>query len=416
MKKFMVLVLALVIALCAMAPSFAEEAKEVITIGFYGGGTEMDAKVQVFDLVAEKFNVELDYWYVQGADYPTKLTTVLSSGNVPDIMNMANDVFFPFKDCGYLENLKPYMEKDDLLEGVWTDSALAQYTYGDVIYAAPTVTKTFVMAYNKTLFDEAKVAYPEDGWTVDEFVEKAAALTSGEGVDKVFGFDFGWGLGENSRNLYKNPVYDVSTMSMDVLENAEFRATMEMLKTMYDNGSLLYGASTDASFTTGTVAISWAWAVDVTSGNLENAIGGNFEWDVVSMPVHPEFGQMQCTARTDGWMMSNQAENKDLVWDIIKFMTTSPECAQIYSKDGFPTLISELEGRTYVADVSKDKNIEAIINQVGNSVTFETAGLWGEINDEISYNFETYLYGDITIDEALEYMDEFGTDRLAMAK
>lgn len=416
MKKFMVLVLALVIALCAMAPSFAEEAKEVVTIGFYGGGNEMDAKVQVFDLVAEKFNVELDYWYVQGADYPTKLTTVLSSGNVPDIMNMANDVFYPYKDCGYLENLKPYMEKDDLLEGVWTDSALAQYTYGDVIYAAPTVTKTFVMAYNKDIFDEAKVAYPEAGWTVEDFMEKAVALTSGEGVDKIFGFDFGWSLTECFRNLYKNPVYDVSTMSMNVLENAEFRATMEMLKAMYDNGSLLYGTSTDASFTTGTVAMAWTWAVDVTGGALHDAIGDNFEWDVVSMPVHPEFGQMQCTARTDGWMMSNQAENKDLVWDIIKFMTTSPECAQIYSKDGFPTLISELEGRTYVADVAADKNIDAIINQVGNSVTFETAGLWGEINAEIDYNFETYLYGDITIDEALEYMDEFGTDRLATAK
>ncbi len=410
-------ILLVVLLLFTATASVADGEKTKITLSFWGSGEdELAAKTALMDAAAEKFNVEFEYWYVEGNDYPTKLTTVFTSGDVPDIMNMANDVFYPFKDSGNIENLRPYMEADGILEGTFTPSALAQYTYGDTIYAAPSGTKTFAIGYNKNLFDAAGVAYPEEGWTVEDLIEKAKLLTSGEGENKIYGFEFGWGIHENMRGLFNNPVYNVEDLTMNVVDNEQFKATLEMLKQMYDDGSLLYGVSTNAGFNNGMTAIALLWAPSLASGDYNRTIGDAFDWDIITMPTHPEYGPMYCTARTDGWMMSSKTDKKDLVWEIIKFWTTDEECMKISTKDCIPVLISGLENDAYMGDVLAGKNASAISEQAEHSTTFQTAGVWGEINDEIQYCFDTYLYGDMTLDEAIAEIDEFGTDALNSIK
>lgn len=45
-----------------------------------------------------------------------------------------------------------------------------------------------LVRYNKELFDAAGVPYPQPGWTMDDFLTTAVALTQGEGFDKQYGF------------------------------------------------------------------------------------------------------------------------------------------------------------------------------------------------------------------------------------
>src|SRR5262249_15870024 len=50
---------------------------------------------------------------------------------------------------------------------------------------------SIIVFYNKAMFDAAGVAYPpstaDTAWTWDQFVDTAKQLTSGEGLEKVYG-------------------------------------------------------------------------------------------------------------------------------------------------------------------------------------------------------------------------------------
>ena len=42
----------------------------------------------------------------------------------------------------------------------------------------------FSIAYNKEIFDEARVPYPTNDWTWDDFAEIAKLVSSGSGADQ----------------------------------------------------------------------------------------------------------------------------------------------------------------------------------------------------------------------------------------
>jgi multiple sugar transport system substrate-binding protein len=93
------------------------------------------------------------------------------------------------EDTAYVLNLNPFLSaepdfpQDDFYPVFW-DRCRWQ---GD-LWCLPFDVQVGVIRYNKDLFDAAEVAYPQTGWTLDDFLSKTGALTQGEGVDKQYGF------------------------------------------------------------------------------------------------------------------------------------------------------------------------------------------------------------------------------------
>ena len=56
------------------------------------------------------------------------------------------------------------------------------------LWGIPIQAKARVVFYNRALFDAAGVPYPVPGWTLDDFLGRAIALTEGEGTEKQYGF------------------------------------------------------------------------------------------------------------------------------------------------------------------------------------------------------------------------------------
>ncbi len=68
-------------------------------------------------------------------------------------------------------------------------STLNAMTYEGRLIGLPFEAQVTLMNYNKRLFDEAKRPYPKAGWTFDDFLETAVAMTKGEDeADKIYGF------------------------------------------------------------------------------------------------------------------------------------------------------------------------------------------------------------------------------------
>ena len=103
-----------------------------------------------------------------------------------------------FVENGYIEDLQPILDKKGIsTDGMLAQEALDSYRYdgdktgsGD-LYALPKDASVFAYAYNKDLFDEAGLDYPdpENPYTYDEFVEVCKKLTKdtdGDGLYDVF--------------------------------------------------------------------------------------------------------------------------------------------------------------------------------------------------------------------------------------
>jgi multiple sugar transport system substrate-binding protein len=91
---------------------------------------------------------------------------------------------------GLVQDLTPLIEADSTL-GVddFYTGTLAQCQEGGGIWCLPAATGLNLIFFDKQSFDQAGVPYPEPGWTWDDFLDKAIALTERQG-DQVTRWGF----------------------------------------------------------------------------------------------------------------------------------------------------------------------------------------------------------------------------------
>lgn len=213
-----------------------------------------------------------------------------ASGDVPDVMGIANDILRPYMGIGMLANLNEYVERDGMA-GTWKESLTSALSGEDgVLYAIPGCYKVYSIAYNKNLFDAAGLEYPKTGWTEDEILEMARQLTKKDGRIPQYGFYWSGSAATFSRNLYGNPVYDIGGKCMNAEGNDQFRHALEMLyQMMVVDGSAPDDATAETyggGFETGIygMALVGPWSV----GAFAETVGDNFAWDIVELPTNTE--------------------------------------------------------------------------------------------------------------------------------
>lgn len=94
------------------------------------------------------------------------------------------------KELAAVLPLQPLLDADpDLSEDDFFPAVLEWFRNQGQVVGLPGEVQISFLNYNKRLFDAAGRDYPQPGWTMDEFLETAVALTEGENEDtKVYGY------------------------------------------------------------------------------------------------------------------------------------------------------------------------------------------------------------------------------------
>ena len=112
------------------------------------------------------------------AERSTKLDILALSGGDMDIMPIADGDQFARFESGMLASLDDYIKADSLdMEASFGDYA-AWGLHEDQYYGIPFRATMTGIYYNKDMFDEAGVAYPEDDWTWEEYIETASQMAA----------------------------------------------------------------------------------------------------------------------------------------------------------------------------------------------------------------------------------------------
>ncbi len=131
-----------------------------------------------FQALADAFheenpNVTIELKGYDAAEYNTLLTADLAAGSGPDIITQKEVKFVPtFVEGGQLLDVSDV----ELPDGI---SGAASYEVDGKAYAVPYRNDSWVLYYNKALFDAAGVDYPDGSWTWDDYNDAATALTTG---------------------------------------------------------------------------------------------------------------------------------------------------------------------------------------------------------------------------------------------
>lgn len=321
------------------------EKTKVIT--FAGWGSLAEKKI--FTAMIDQFEathpgVKVNYQHVPGTqeDYLVKLVSQLATNKMPDVFYIHSDEFYAWVDAGRLENLTPYMDASVTAAEIkiW-DKSLEIFRYdtetgqvgvetGD-LYGLPKDLGPWAMVYNKTLFDARGVALPdpEKPMTWSEFVEVGKKLTSGEGINKVFGvanYTLEAAVWSNGADYLND---DHTTVTVDTPEFAEAMqwvcdlALVEGISPTPEEDS---ASGWFSRWVNGKVGMAWMGPWD--QATFWDSV--SFEWDIMPTPVSDNTGRGVSWLASAALCVSATSEEKQLAYELAEFLSMNRD-AQTYN-------------------------------------------------------------------------------------
>ncbi len=156
------------------------------TITFWGLGTPDDPTNFVYPWMLENIKLfEEKYpdckveatWVANGDDYLTKLSTILASGEAPDVFRTyVNGRLEPYVTAGKVLPIDHLLETYPETASIMNENALASATFDGKAYAIPLQASSQGIFYNKKIFKECNVevptTYEELLAAIDTFNEK----------------------------------------------------------------------------------------------------------------------------------------------------------------------------------------------------------------------------------------------------
>lgn len=141
-----------------------EEVEGEITFTAWGSDAELECDQAVLDAFAKKYpNVKVHFEPIND-DYLTKVETMMLAGEAPDVIYGHPKYFQKWGSQDLLLDLTPYFEnnKDFFNEDVYATNIYDAFTYDGKYVSTVNGADTFLLFYNKDLFDDAKVDYPTE--------------------------------------------------------------------------------------------------------------------------------------------------------------------------------------------------------------------------------------------------------------
>lgn len=315
----------------------------------------------------------------------------------------------------------------DLAEIMTANNVMADLSTQDEdgrVYSLPTDVTGVGLFLNKSLFDEAGVAFPTDPegqvWSWDEFV---AAVKE---VQAATGASYGMAMDRSSHRL-KSFLYEFgSTMwqpdaSGTFTTNDATKTALEYFYGLNDDSFMprsvwLSEADGNALFKSGDVVsyYSGSWQIADFAVNI-----ADFEWVSVPTPRQPtraiNFGNAASIVVFDGTGQQQAA------YDFVNWLFSAENYTELATTSGF---LPSVEGVTveyadhaeafdlYNAEIAGSDPIVTTIKQM--ELGFEVAGLSVE-GDPLRDNVIRYLNDEIDVDECIATIGEQMTEAFGSA-
>lgn len=305
--------------------------------GSSGGGSSSDALQvviwdnnqqagiqEICDLFTEETGIKAKVEVKDWDSYWTLLEAGASGGDMPDVFWMHSNNSQIYMNNDMLLNLDDYIANSDKIDMAnYMPEVTELYTYDDSVYAIPKDYDTIALWYNKKMFDDEGLDYPDNTWTWDDLYDAAKKLTH----DGQYGIALDT---SNEQDCYYNIVYskggyilsdDHKTSGYDdpnTLKAMDYVA--DLLKDCCPPATTMSETGTDVLAQSGTVAMITQGSWMVAGFKSNDYMAENF--DVAIIPYDKETGVRASICNGLGWSAPANSDRPDDCWALIEWFGT----------------------------------------------------------------------------------------------
>lgn len=362
MSKFISLILTslfLVLFVCGCATNKSQS--NVIRFASWGSKSEVDIiKPLIQDFEKQNPDLKIEFMHIP-QNYFQKIHLLFASNKAPDVIFLNNHYLPIYANAGLLKSF----EDEDFEKENFYEKSLQALSWNGKLYAIPRDISTLVIFYNKNLFTEKNVSFPNKNWTMEDFLYTAQKLTS---TPDVFGISF------EEDVLFYLPYlmsYGGGILSDDLKTDiSESEKSVEGLNFYADLRRKYHVAPMKNESASATMAqmfmqqrlgmlLSGRWLVPKFRETV------TFDWDIVSFP------KGNCGSITpldsSGWAISATSKNPEGALRFVKYLS-SKEVSEKFTKSGLivPARKDVAESQVFL-DGQKPYNAKVFLDAVQSS-------------------------------------------------
>lgn len=368
-NKFLpTLLLLCVLILCGCAP---KDNRTILQYASWGSKSEIDIlKPLLVEFESENPDIKVDFMHIP-QNYFQKIHLLFASNTVPDVI-FINNLYLPvYANAGVLDEL-------DAENKEFYSHAIDALRWNGKLYAVPRDVSNLVIYYNKELFDEKQVKYPDKNWTFDDFLLAAQKLTD----DEHFGISFeeeplfylpylmseGGGFLPNEINKYESQkalnFYADLRKKYHVAPLKSESASATMAQMFIQKRLAMY--------------LSGRWMVPKLRETAE------FDWDIINFPR----GKVGSIVPLDvsGWAIAKSSKHKDKAKLLIDYLS-SKEATEHFVKSGL-IVPARIDCAKSILDGHKPSNSKVFIDIIETSKPTPVSVDYREILDNLRKNME----------------------------
>ena len=313
------------------APAAEEEATSIgssvegeLTVTIWDEGQRPGLQ-QIVDEWSAQSGVKATIQVVDWNSYWTLLEAGATGGELPDVFWMHSNVAQMYMENDMLLDLTDRISASDKIDlDNYYEGIVNLYQSEGKQYAIPKDIDTIALWYNKTIFDEMGVAYPDETWTWNDFADAAAKLTNDE--------HWGYAIqpGNNQEGFY-NTIYSMggSVISEDKktsgFDDPNTIKAMTLFTDMIAAGSCPDLATVSETapnelLCAGKVAMSinGSWML---AGYRDNEYAAA-NCDVAVLPYTNDPSDRVSIYNGLGWAAAANGKNLDAAWSLIEHLTS----------------------------------------------------------------------------------------------
>lgn len=357
------------------------------------------------------------------SDLIARLSTSIAGGSPPDLFLMNYRFYGQFAAKGAIEPLTGRLEDSDTLSAdAFYPAPLRAFRWRGEQLCIPQNASSLVVYYNRDLFERYGVSEPRAGWTWNEMLGIAAALTrdangrqiragdpdAGGARAAVYGLGvepsliriapFVW---SNGGSLVDDDVRP-TRFTLDTPEAQEaLRAFLE-LQTVYGvipSDVEVEATDDEARFANGGLAMILQ---SRRSTPLFRTITA-FEWDVAPLPRWREDAGI---LHSDAYCITAGSKRKDAAWAFMEF-ALGPEGQRIAVRTGrtVPSLVEVAESEAFLDPAQPPRHAQVFLDAISHLRAVPTISTWPEIEDAAEPILENGLYDGQPVDDVARRLD-----------
>jgi multiple sugar transport system substrate-binding protein len=395
------ILVALLAAACGSGATPGErDADTRTTVSFllFGGAAEIagyETMIAAFE--DENSDIDIELTPVgRKDDLLAKLATGFAGGQPPDVFLVNFRSYGQFAAGGALQPVQPYLDRSDVLdEDDFVSAPLDAFRFdGTELTCQPQNVSSLVVYYNRDLFQARDVPVPREGWTWDDFLATAEALTGGG----VYGLGtepsliriapFVWSNGGRVVDDHRHP-QELTLEDGPAREALDWFLDLSLEHRVVPPEIEERSEEAESRFIRGGLGMYLSSRVSVPDLRTID----DFAWDVAPLPIAPG-GDPVTMLHSDAYCISDGAGDEDAAWRFVEFaMTATGQRVLAQSGRTVPSRHDILSSEAFQRPDAPPANAQVFVDNAEIARATPSTASWAQVEKLADDILEGIFYG-----------------------